>query len=91
MPDMAPFADPIPVDYHLPPVPKVIPDIDPNSSEFKTRNTAPLKKTGVLDSAFEFEDVTPVIGRGYPKARIVEDILGAENADELIRDIAITS
>ncbi|PVH69979.1 taurine dioxygenase family protein [Cadophora sp. DSE1049] len=81
---MAPSAD-TPVASH-----PSSPDIDPNSAEFKSRNTGPLKKTGVLDSAFEFEDVTPVIGREYPSARIVEDILGAPNADELIRDLAIT-
>lgn len=62
---------------------------DPNS--LKSRNTAPLKKSGALDAAFEFEDITPVIGREYLSARIVEDILEAENADELLRDLAITS
>jgi hypothetical protein len=50
----------------------------------------PLKKTGVIDK-FEFEETTPVIGREYSKLNIVDDILGAENADELIRDLAITS
>lgn len=98
---MAPSADPLPpslpVDSHPPRPTKLSHEVlseaglDTTSSEFKTRNTGPLKKTGVLDSAFDFEDVTPVIGREYPKARIVEDILGAENADELIRDLAITS
>ncbi|KAH7403078.1 taurine dioxygenase family protein [Cadophora sp. MPI-SDFR-AT-0126] len=93
---MAPSADPlpptpIPVDSHPAPTPpQATPDLDRNSAEFKTRNTAPLKKTGALDSAFAFEDVTPVIGREYPKAQIVEDILRAENSDELVRDLAIT-
>lgn len=50
----------------------------------------PLKKTGAIDK-FEFEETTPVVGREYPKLNIVDDILGAENADELIRDLAITS
>ncbi|TVY75946.1 putative alpha-ketoglutarate-dependent sulfonate dioxygenase [Lachnellula suecica] len=76
---MAPSAD-IPVDSHLPK--------DPNAT--KSRNTAPLKKSGVLDAAFEFDDVTPTIGREYGTAKIVEDILNAPNSDELLRDLAIT-
>ncbi|KAL2075131.1 hypothetical protein VTL71DRAFT_73 [Oculimacula yallundae] len=83
---MAPSAVDIPVGS--PPIPKV--ELDHNSDDFKSRNAGPLKKTGVLDSAFEFEDVTPTIGREYPKTRIVEDLLQAEDADELIRDLAIT-
>jgi len=49
----------------------------------------PLRTTGVLDQ-FEFFDVTPVIGREFPKANLVE-WLEAPNSDELIRDLAITS
>jgi hypothetical protein len=52
---------------------------------------APLTKTGALDGKFKFEDTTPVIGREYPEVNIVEDLLGAPDADELIRDLAITS
>lgn len=52
---------------------------------------APLKKTGVLDSKFKFEETTPIIGREYPEANIVEDILNAQDADALLRDLAITS
>lgn len=51
---------------------------------------APLKKTGVLDK-FSFEETTPAIGREYPNVNIVDDLLSAENADELVRDLAITS
>lgn len=51
----------------------------------------PLIKTGSLDQKFKFDEVTPVIGREYPEANIVDDILNASNADELIRDLAITS
>ena len=58
-------------------------------STTQSKNTEPLKKSGVLDNAFEFEDVTPVIGREYPTANIV-DLLNASNADELLRDLAIT-
>lgn len=52
---------------------------------------APLQKSGALDSKFEFEESTPVIGREYPSVNIVDDLLNADNADELIRDLAITS
>jgi hypothetical protein len=52
---------------------------------------APLTKTGALDGKFKFEDTTPVIGREYLEVNIVKDLLGAPDADELIRDLAITS
>lgn len=78
---MAPSAiSTIPVDSH----PK-----DDNAT--KSRNTAPLKKSGALDAAFEYEDSNPIIGREYLTAQIVEDILNAPNADDLLRDLAITS
>ncbi|ROT42191.1 alpha-ketoglutarate-dependent taurine dioxygenase [Sodiomyces alkalinus F11] len=48
----------------------------------------PLKLSGVLDS-YEHFDVTPAIGREFPKANLVE-WLEAPNSDELIRDLAIT-
>ena len=51
---------------------------------------APLKKSGALDK-FSFEETTPAIGREYPTTNIVDDLLNAENADELVRDLAITS
>lgn len=51
---------------------------------------APLQLSGVLDG-FEHEDVTPLIGREFPKVNIVDDLLHAENADALLRDVAITS
>jgi hypothetical protein len=53
--------------------------------------TTPVTKSGALDAKFKFEETTPVIGREYPEANIVDDILGALDADELIRDLAITS
>jgi hypothetical protein len=48
-----------------------------------------LKLEGVLDE-FKFFDVTPIIGREFPDAQLV-DWLNAPNADALIRDLAITS
>lgn len=53
--------------------------------------TNPLKKVGALDNNFKFEETTPVIGREYPDLDLVNDVLNASNADELIRDLAITS
>lgn len=50
----------------------------------------PLKLSGSLDR-YEFDDTTPVIGREFPTLNIVDDILNAPNADELIKDLAVTS
>ncbi|CAJ2512451.1 Uu.00g054660.m01.CDS01 [Anthostomella pinea] len=49
----------------------------------------PLKLTGALDE-FAYEDATPVIGREYRNVNIVDDLLHAGNADERLRDLAIT-
>lgn len=50
----------------------------------------PLKLSGALDK-FSFEDTTPVIGREFHNVNIVDDLLSAPDADELLRDLAITS
>ncbi|TKA37279.1 hypothetical protein B0A54_11264 [Friedmanniomyces endolithicus] len=50
----------------------------------------PLKPSGALDR-FEHEDTTPVIGREYPHVNLVDDLLNVENADELVKDLAISS
>lgn len=63
----------------------------PNGLATKNGKVEPLKKSGALDTAFEFEEITPVIGREYPKANIVDDLVNAPNSDELLRDLAITS
>jgi hypothetical protein len=52
---------------------------------------SPLTKSGALDKQFKYEEATPVVGREYPEVNIVDDVLNAPNADELIRDLAITS
>lgn len=49
-----------------------------------------LKQSGSLDK-FESEDVTPVIGREFPSANIVDDFLNSADSDTLLRDLAITS
>lgn len=48
----------------------------------------PLQPSGALDKYAHF-DVTPIIGREYSDLQI-KDLLEAPNADELIRDLAIT-
>jgi hypothetical protein len=48
----------------------------------------PLKNSGSIDY-LEYFDVTPIIGREYPTAKLKE-ILHAPNAKEQIRDLAIT-
>jgi hypothetical protein len=50
----------------------------------------PLQLSGALDK-FLHEDTTPVIGREYFSINIVDDLLNARDADELLRDLAITS
>lgn len=50
----------------------------------------PLKSSGAL-ARFDWEDVTPVIGREFPTINLVDDILQAANSDELLRDLAIES
>ncbi|PCH38832.1 taurine catabolism dioxygenase [Wolfiporia cocos MD-104 SS10] len=50
-------------------------------------STVPLVPTGALDK-YEHIDLTPVIGREYPNVQLT-DLLKAENADELIRELAI--
>jgi hypothetical protein len=55
----------------------------------ETIHKEPLKLKGVLDQ-FKSFDVTPVIGKEFPEVNL-KSLLRAENSDELIRDLAITS
>ncbi|KAI2616399.1 taurine catabolism dioxygenase [Hypomontagnella submonticulosa] len=61
------------------------------SSRIKNGATypSPLSLTGALEK-FSYEDTTPAIGREFPDVNIVGDLLEAGNADDLIRDLAIT-
>ncbi|RAL07908.1 TauD/TfdA dioxygenase family protein [Aspergillus homomorphus CBS 101889] len=61
----------------------------PDADQQQPQYPKPLKKSGALDK-FEYEETTPVIGREYPTVNIVDDLLNAPNADELVRDLAIT-
>ncbi|KAK0724090.1 hypothetical protein B0H67DRAFT_529658 [Lasiosphaeris hirsuta] len=49
----------------------------------------PLELSGALDK-FGYEETTPEIGREYVNVNIVDDLLKAESADDLLRDLAIT-
>lgn len=55
----------------------------------KNQQRQPLQLSGALETYDSF-DVTPVIGREFPTADLVE-WLEAPNSDELLRDLAITS
>lgn len=64
--------------------------VSSNNNE-QTYPREPLKLSGALEKAVSFEDLTPTIGREFPTVNIVNDLFNAENADELLRDLAITS
>lgn len=49
---------------------------------------APLQVSGLLDSLYEFDELTPGLGRTYPTLQL-RDLVHHEKADELIRDLAI--
>lgn len=55
----------------------------------KSQHKDPLVLKGVLDQYKSF-DVTPVIGREFPDVKL-KDWLDGPNADDLLRDLAITS
>lgn len=57
------------------------------STSYATKG--PVKPTGALDHLDSIE-LTPVIGREYPTANLVE-LLQAPNADKLLRELAYTS
>ena len=61
-----------------------------DSGEAQSYPRKPLGLAGVLDK-FQSEDTTPVIGREFTGVNIVDDLLNADDADALLRDLAITS
>jgi hypothetical protein len=58
-------------------------------TEASYHTEGPLKPTGALDHLESF-DITPVIGREFPTANLV-DILQDRDADELLKELAYTS
>jgi hypothetical protein len=65
-------------------------DVSSNEQTTKQKYSKPLKLSGALDH-FKHEETTPVIGREFTNVNIVDDLLKAENADDRLRDLAITS
>lgn len=61
-----------------------------NKEATQQRYPEPLQLSGALNH-FKHEDTTPVIGREFFDVNIVDDLLNGENADERLRDVAITS
>jgi hypothetical protein len=84
---MAPTA--IDTETQVPIHPKVKEAAAETTTTTVTPRREPLKLSGALDSYEQF-DSTPIIGREFPKANLVE-WLEAPNSEELIRDLAITS
>lgn len=68
----------------------VQPAITLQAEEPAKQHREPLSLSGALDQ-FKHEETTPVIGREYVDVNLVNDIINAENSEELIRDLAITS
>ncbi|KXT15530.1 hypothetical protein AC579_3406 [Pseudocercospora musae] len=66
-------------------------DLPARSTEVngKTSYPAPINPSGALDQ-FTYEDTTPVIGREFLDANIVNDILNAADAEERLRELAYT-
>lgn len=60
------------------------------TSEGKRSYPEPLKLSGALNQ-FAFEDTTPTIGREFLNVNIVDDLLNGPDAEERLRDLAITS
>jgi hypothetical protein len=56
----------------------------------KTLLKEPLKSSGSLDQ-LPHEDLTPATGTEFSSSTQLSQLLKAENADELIRDLAILS
>lgn len=76
--------------------PGIIEDTSAQSEAFPIRNKnqqsypEPLELSGALDG-FKFEETTPAVGREYANVNIVDDILNSENAEDRLKDLAITS
>jgi len=65
-------------------------DVQNGNGHNKAVYPEPLNLSGALEK-FTYEDTTPVIGREFFNVNIVDDLLNANDADELLRDLAITS
>jgi len=71
-------------------VTQTVSDLSLNPLKTKTLIKEPLKYSGSLDQ-FPHEDLTPALGTEFSTATQLSQLLKADNADELIRDLAILS
>jgi hypothetical protein len=71
-------------------VTQTVSDLSLNPLKAKTLIKEPLKSSGSLDQ-FPQEDLTPALGTEFSTATQLSQLLKADNADELIRDLAILS
>ena len=78
---VSPQPNPTPTSKGTQPVPAL-----PSASSIAPK--APLKASGLLDSLYASDELTPALGRVYPEIQL-RDVLRHEKADELLRDIAI--
>ena len=69
--------------------PRAAPDAPAPQPSSAVTLKEPLRASGLLDRLYEFEELTPALGRLYPTVQL-RDLLRHEKADELIRDVAIT-
>lgn len=70
-------------------IPAPVEQVDIKSKNETQTSRQPLQLKGALDQ-FKSFDVTPIIGREFVDVNLAE-WLHAENSDDLIRDLAITS
>ena len=71
-------------------VTQTVSDLSLNPLKAKTLIKEPLKYSGSLDQ-FPHEHLTPALGTEFSTATQLSQLLKADNADELIRDLAILS
>jgi hypothetical protein len=71
-------------------VTEAVSDLSLNGTKTKTLLKEALKYGGSLDQ-FAHEDLTPATGTEFTSDTQLSQLLKADNADELIRDLAILS
>jgi hypothetical protein len=69
--------------------PQTVPVSHPAKNAHHEHKPIGYKSSGALDH-FEHFEVTPVIGREYPHANLVQ-WLKSENSDALLKELALTS
>lgn len=57
---------------------------------FRASSRKPVELTGAIVQ-LRSEEVTPAIGREYYDVNIVDDLMNAEDSEDRLRDLALTS